>query len=590
MAFENSQTEIDPEAAVSVSPQVGGPARFVPEATTPLPTSSPSRTSVMPEEDSFIGSVLVGRYFIEKKLGQGGMGAVYLGRDRRLLDKPIVVKILLGEFAANDWVIRKFLQEKEALTRANHPGIVGILDAGELPGGKPFIVMEFIDGITLEEAITPKGMPLQRSAHLIKQIGSALAAAHDKGIYHRDLKPANIMLQSLNTEEQVRIIDFGIAKVHDSLVSDNTVAGRFGTYLYMSPEQFRVEEITAASDIYALGAIAYEMVTGRPPLDPEEFTNLGDMYSAGVKVLPKHLRRDLPVRAEKLILKALEVRPKDRFQSALEFGDALAQSLVSDSHNRLRPASWDRIARLVRGQAHYLRLGVPVVVAFMVLALVVVASLVALAFWPTPLRRETRLPPERREAVVTTVPPAVSTEPESSLTYWLTVQKAKDKRSARNAFESSGEEPFESGDAFQLNVLAEKPGYLYVLNEGATDDGTMNFTIIYPTLVRGKGSARLDGGRTVQTARNTFGGRPGTEQFWMVWSAAPIVQLESALDKALKDKIGRLTDHTLATGVREFFASHHDSQSPPGEETLNHRTVIRAKSKLLVKLLELQHR
>lgn len=589
MAIENRQTEIDPEAdAVSVPPQVGA-ARFVPQ-TLPLPTTSPPATSFLPEEDRFIGTVLVGRYLIEKKLGQGGMGVVYLGRDQRLLDKPIVVKILQGEFAANDWVVRKFLQEKEALARANHPGIVGILDAGELPGGNPFIVMEFIDGITLEAAMTTKGMPLQRTGCLIKQIGSALAAAHEKGIYHRDLKPANIMLQSLNgAGEQVRIIDFGIAKVHDSVVADHTLAGRFGTYLYMSPEQFRVEKITAASDIYAMGAMAYEMLTGRPPLDPKQFINLGDMYTTGVKVMPKQLRPDLPERAQKLILKALALRPQDRFQNALEFGDELSLALASNTRKARRPESWGLIAKRLRGQPHLLRLSLSVlaIVAFIVIAMVFAVRLFVPALQRTPVKHGTSPLAELREGPLPNAPAEASVATESSLTYWLTVQKANE-RSSKKTFESSGEERFANGDAFQLNVLADKPGYLYVLNEGATDTGRMNFTMIYPTPVVGNGSAKLESGLTVKTGSNKFGGQPGREQFWMVWSSTPIAPLEAARDTAFRTN-GRLSDETLAIGVRDFFARHYDALSPPAEETLNHRTIIKSKTDLLVKLLELQH-
>lgn len=587
MAFENGQTEIDPEAvAASASLQVN-PSRAEPLGTLPLPATSPFLDSVTPETDYFIGSVLVGRYFIEKKLGQGGMGAVYLGRDRRLMDKRIVVKILRGELTANDWVITKFLQEKEALSRAHHPGIVGILDAGELAGGEPFLVMEFIDGITLEEALVPQGMPLQRIAHLIRQIGSALAAAHDTGIFHRDLKPANIMLQPLTgAGEQVRIIDFGIAKVHDSLVSNQTIAGRFGTYLYMSPEQFRVEQVTAASDIYAMGAIAYEMITGRPPFDPKEFVNLGDMYSAGVKVLPRALRPDLPESAQKLVLKALALRPQDRFQSASEFGEALAEALARTERRR-RPPLWQGLAQRLQGKVRISQFGVPIlVITGVMLAVVLAAGLAAQAFWPSTFGRETKRPPERQVPISTNTVTPVDATVDNSLTYWLTIQKAKDQSTT---LESSGDQPFENGDAFQLNVLADKPGYLYVLNEGATAAGEMSFTLIYPTPMAANGSARLESGRTVQTGKNRFGGRPGREQFWIVWSDAPIEQLENARDKAFKN-LGRLTDKALANGVREYFASHYDSLTPLHEETVNHRTVVKGKTDNLVKLLELEHR
>src|SRR5947209_5973211 len=131
-------------------------------------------TLTLPPPQSFIGTTLDNRYFIEKELGHGGVGAVYLARDRKLHDKPVVVKILLEESLRNSWVVQKFQQEKEALARVDHPGVVGILDTGELPDGKPYLVMQFIDGVTLRSQIRPEGMPLERAADIVRQIGRAL--------------------------------------------------------------------------------------------------------------------------------------------------------------------------------------------------------------------------------------------------------------------------------------------------------------------------------------------------------------------------------------------------------------------------------
>jgi serine/threonine protein kinase len=602
MTPENRQTEIDPEARPAPAAPTARPVRQVPAPTLPpavplfevptstnaTPVSSTSASSGELEECA-IGSSVVGRYLIEKKLGQGGMGAVYLCRDRRIMDKHVVVKVLLGEFVGDEWVLRKFLQEIEALSRLDHTGIVGISDSGKLAGGEPFIVMEYVDGVTLHDAITLGGMDLKRAGNLIRQIGSALSAAHDEGIYHRDLKPENIMLKFRNGRaEQVRIIDFGIAKVHDSLVADNTIAGRFGTYIYMSPEQFRVEGITAASDIYSMGAIAYQMVTGCQPFDPKAFSNLGDMYSAGVKVPPRQLRRELPERAQKLILKALSQRPQDRFQNAAEFGEALAQSLIESRRVRPRPPSWKEIVKRLQGQARFLRLGVPVVVVILAaLAVVVLASVIAPVFWSGSKKLATKPTAEPREPVVASTANAAPA-PKSSLTYWLTVHKARAGQADKDPFESSGEEIFERGDGFQLNVLTAKPGYLYVLNEGAADNGTMSFTMIHP--FTGNGSAKLDAGQPVQSG-GRFAGQAGTEQFWMVWSASSIGELEAARDSAFKIRNkGRITDEAVVSKVREFLTSFANSESEVRKDPANHRTVISGNSDLLVKRLELQHR
>ena len=142
------------------------------------------------------GTTLDGRYLIERELGRGGIGVVYLARDQQLMGKPVVIKILLEQMLRTDddgWVKRKFRQEVEALARIDHPGVVGVLHAGEMADGTPYLVMQYIEGRPLRSVMKSEGMNLQRAAHLIRQIGHALSSAHQRGIYHRDLKPENIM-------------------------------------------------------------------------------------------------------------------------------------------------------------------------------------------------------------------------------------------------------------------------------------------------------------------------------------------------------------------------------------------------------------
>src|SRR5215216_5002339 len=135
------------------------------------------------------GMLLAGRYLLERELGRGGIGVVYLARDQHLLNKPVVVKILLDLTLgpeADEWVKRKFRQEVEALARIDHPGVVGVLQAGEMHDGRPYLVMQYIEGKNLRSVMKPEGMNLAHVAHLIRQIGQALTSAHDRGIFHRD--------------------------------------------------------------------------------------------------------------------------------------------------------------------------------------------------------------------------------------------------------------------------------------------------------------------------------------------------------------------------------------------------------------------
>jgi serine/threonine protein kinase len=581
-------------------------------------TYSPDRSPT----ERFVGTTLDGRYLIEKELGHGGVGAVYLARDHKLHDKPLVVKILLEKSLRDEWVMQKFQQEKEALARVDHPGVVGILDTGELPDGKPYIVMQYVEGMALRDAIKtkPEGMDLERVASIIKQIGAALSAVHEKKIYHRDLKPENIMLQALGRgEEQVKIVDFGIAKIKESVIAPSTITGTAtaGTIVYMSPEQLRGVRVSAASDIYSLGVIAYEMVTGRRPFNPETTANLAEMQREGVRAKPADLRPRLPEQAERIILKALAFEPTARYQSAGEFGDALALALMNEDETlKLRrkepvvipatqlsveptspePQPVERSAKTLvtpfepnrvhtadqrtpsLDEPEILKRRWPKLAVGLVLALALAVG----GYWLI-TKRQSLFGGNAKSNPIGPVA-------QRSLTYSLTVQKMRDGKPYKEPFESSGQEIFENGYKFRLNVSSPQSGYLYVFNEGADEKTGMSFTIIYPTPAMNKGSAKLDANQTMQTNWNTFAGQAGTEQFWITWSASPVAELESARDAAFKSKEGALTEAAMVRTVKEFLTKHSDPKPETTKDAMKQQTDVRGSGELLVKLVELEHR
>jgi serine/threonine protein kinase len=284
------------------------------------------------DRDPLIGLLLDHRYLIKRKLGHGGFGVVYLAFDEKMMSRPVVVKALLETKINHEWSVRKFKQEMEALARIDHPSIVGIFDSGQLADGKPYIVMQFVDGVSLRSLITPEGMPFWRAGNIIRQIGKALGAAHERGILHRDLKPENIMVQTLEDgEEQVKVIDFGVAKVKNSMVSASTAGDQtVGTAAYMSPEQLSAGTVSPASDVYCFAVIAYEILTGRRPNNPDSAFQLLELQRSGVRIKPRDLRPNLSDAAESMILKALSFDPKDRYERARDFGDALSGVLLDD--------------------------------------------------------------------------------------------------------------------------------------------------------------------------------------------------------------------------------------------------------------------
>ena len=578
--------------------------------------SSLNETSAV-EPPRFIGVTLDNRYFIEKELGQGGVGAVYLARDRKLHDKPVVIKVLLEKSLQNSWVVQKFQQEKEALARVDHPGVVGILDTGELPDGKPYIVMQFIDGVTLRSQIKPEGIPLERAAELIKQIGRALSSAHDRGIFHRDLKPENIMLQSYGGgEEQVKIIDFGIAKLKDSIVAPSTVTGATaGTVSYMAPEQLSGRPVSAAMDIYAMGAIAYELVTGRKPFNPETGFELLEMQRAGVRVKPSDLRPSLSEDACGIILRALSFDPHQRFPSARELGDALSRALTEDTatfdHSRTDSAqipatqlatdanqaarqtadlssktiaaryepaqvntldgsvSLGSIADDSRAGRSGLKIGVGLV---LLVAIVAGAGVLVLKRDALFGKRETN---------------AAASPGERSLAYSLTVQKMREGKPYQGEFESSGQEIFENGWKFRMNLSSPQEGYLYLLNEGPAAGDTTTYNMLFPEAKTNNGSPRVAADQKLQTAWMRFEDHQGTEKFWIVWAASPVKELEAVTDAVNERDQGQIRDATKARSVRDFLANR--SKPEVAKDSAKKQTTVKARGDVLVNFIELEH-
>jgi tRNA A-37 threonylcarbamoyl transferase component Bud32 len=273
----------------------------------------------------------VGNYEIKEKLGEGGMGAVYMG-EHPLIGKRVAVKVLLDELVANETLVTRFFNEAKAANDIRHQNIVDIVDFGKLEkegGGKiVYLVMELLEGQSLATRLDTKRLTFDETRHVLQQCCSGLAASHAKGIIHRDLKPDNLFLVKRGSDENfVKILDFGIAKL--TAVASTNAKTRTGTLIgtpaYMSPEQCAGRgNIDARSDIYALGIVMYEMLTGHVPFKGEGF---GDIVVAQLTETPKkpsELRKDIPPALDAIVMKAIEKEMEGRFQSMEEFGVALS--------------------------------------------------------------------------------------------------------------------------------------------------------------------------------------------------------------------------------------------------------------------------
>ncbi len=258
-----------------------------------------------------IGEVFDGRYKICRTIGVGGMALVYEARDL-LTGQRVAVKMLKDSISDNPQALRRFVNESKAVAMLNHPNIVKILDLSVKTEHK-FIVMEYIKGITLREYMTSKGkLTWRESAAFIAQILLALDHAHMKGVVHRDIKPQNIMVMEGGV---IKVTDFGIAKIPDA-ETVTMVDHAVGTIYYISPEQARGKKIDSRSDIYSLGVMFYEMVTGRLPFLAENSYGIMHKQIHDAPQKPTKWTPELPLGVEQIILTAMEKAPQNRYQSA----------------------------------------------------------------------------------------------------------------------------------------------------------------------------------------------------------------------------------------------------------------------------------
>jgi eukaryotic-like serine/threonine-protein kinase len=311
----------------------------VPQPTPPPSTEPPAQTSYLPPQpaqvDPLIGTTIVGRYSVVKKLGEGGMGAVYLAT-HQVLEKQVALKVLHAEFARKTDLVERFMQEAKAASRIRHENVIDISDFGTTPEGLVFFAMELLHGHDLHEEVARARLagqllPWSRSKRIFLQICAALQAAHGKGIIHRDLKPENVYLvEFLGDPDFVKLLDFGIAKLTEVAEGDRKLTRTgmlFGTPEYMSPEQARGEpHVDARVDVYAMGCILFQLVTGRVPFEAENFMG----------VLSLHLTEPPPMIAAEtfdrigapralanVITKALEKDRNARWQSIEELANAV---------------------------------------------------------------------------------------------------------------------------------------------------------------------------------------------------------------------------------------------------------------------------
>ena len=573
----------------------------------PLRDDSQNATSELSTEQHLPGSIALSpgtmlgeRYLIERKIGHGGVGIVFLARDNRLHDAPVVIKLLaegLLDLENRAWFEKKFRQEVYALARIDHPGVVRALDVGELPDGRAYLVMQYVSGMTLRSIIQPQGpqgMELRRAADLLRQMGQALTAAHQQGVIHRDLKPENIMLQIAGAEEHVRLIDFGIATV---LNTAEAGSGRttqvVGTRDYMSPEQLQGRP-SHASDIYALGVIAYEMLTGRRPFNPETTAQLLELQRGGVKIMPCDLRPSLPRATQAVILKSLSFAPEDRYASAMDFTEDLARALTNAPNTQEQiiersvvseipgAAPTISVSNLRQDRSRRYK---------MALTVFAIAAIGATALaWQTFSNNEDRRTDPPRQ------PP--QNQVECQLSYSLTVRRNPKIFPNQRSFSLPGEMLFGAGDRVRFQISVTRNGFIYIVNQSPElRDGLPLYNVLFPISINNRGSAAVPAAHSVQIpqpSRNPerdwfkLDNEQGSETVWLIWSDAELPSLEAVKGWANPKHQGVVGDADQRRALSQFLAAQTPS-SPERDETEG-RTVFKTSSNLLVGRVKIEHR
>ncbi|MBS1952971.1 MAG: serine/threonine protein kinase [Cyanobacteria bacterium SZAS-4] len=358
-------------------------------------------------QDPLLGTTLAGNYEIQEVIGHGGMGVVYKAR-HALMDRIVAIKMLQAQLISDSMSVKRFQQESQSASRISHPNVITVYDFGISPSGQPFIVMDYLQGISLADVIKDEGqIGVERSIKILAQACDALDHAHKMGVLHRDVKPTNFVLINYDEEKDfVKVVDFGVAKLMNATPDGQrlTQAGEVcGSPVYMSPEQCTGAELDQRSDIYSMGIVVYETLTGKLPILGKTMVDTMSKHISEMPPTFQQARPDLyiPERLEQVVFKALAKDPNDRHQSMDELRIDLENAIPRPGKSQvLRSAPSDQrspgelLAAVLQGISMKVWAGV--------LAVVVVGGLAALQ-----LRKMSTVqqPPAQHE----TAPPSSAT-------------------------------------------------------------------------------------------------------------------------------------------------------------------------------------
>ncbi|HEX6125028.1 MAG TPA: protein kinase [Pyrinomonadaceae bacterium] len=569
----------------------------------------------------------VGHYRIERLLGEGGMGKVYLADDM-LLSRKVALKILPPSLIEHHDRLKRFKQEAKAASALNHPNILTIHEFGTDEGSN-YIVTEFVDGITLRQRMRG-GLSVKETLEVAGQVASALAAAHAAGIVHRDIKPENIMIRG---DGILKVLDFGLAKLSmpdpqdpqpglEAATMFKTEPGLvMGTPHYMSPEQARGVKVDARTDIWSLGVIIYEMVTGKTPFaGPTNTDILAAILNQPVGMIDKFID-DAPAELQRIIDKTLAKDAEDRYRSIEELASDLKRfhhrlefeaelkrthrdAHTTDKQGEARETATRIMPVVDTPQVERPGFAEPVDPAsstfngkHFVYGVVTVAVLISLAgiigwvVWQSS-GDDTAREQQSTQTSVPPAPPDPAALPSRALTYSLTVQSFTDGR-YKEPFRLSGEMLFRNRDRIRLNIKSPQSGYLYILNQGPKNEtAAAAYNILFPSPTANAGDAQLSAGQEIQIPQQSWfelDTKDGTELVWLVWSEKAVSELESAKRFANAHDRGRIKDAELNEKINSLLQKHQSNKANVERDDNKKESRVAGNSDIVTHALKLEH-
>lgn len=581
------------------------------------------------------GKKLDNRYLICEEIGSGGFGAVYLAEDTRFSgNNRVAIKKMLqtSEFSA-----KIFHNEANLLYNLTHPNLPKVTNCFQEEGAN-FIVMSFIAGDDLMQQLkNGKRFTVEEVLAIADKVLDALEYLHSFLIYHRDIKPHNIKIDEAG---KIFLLDFGTAKGQfDETtipITDQSITGYTpfyapleqvlrvdaNSYLLLQSidtphlEKFLSLKTDARSDIYSFGATLYHLLTGYSPEKATVTVRTHLIWSGKPDSLPdsQTLNPEISDRLSEIIKKCLEIEPENRFQTAAELRAALKNLQFADEKSKRETeifvpnhiletqiSSSQNIPEqpknfiieqpsseiiLNNNKSPKSRGTFAILIVGALLLFTVLAGFGGWVIW-----KNSSAAPEKPKTTVLNEPSLPPAGKPRTLSYSLFVQKMRGGKKFQAPFESSGQEIFENGYQFQMNFTPPDDGFLYVFAEGLDDGGDKIYNLIFPfTIEQNDGKADVSANRQYKTGWNEFGGKAGTEKFWIIWSNQQPEIVEKSRGNSFKSQTGELTDNDLKADLKSYLEKERNDNVQISKDVGKKLTKVDFEGDSIVYLIQLEHR